>query len=308
MNPSESKARNHPESGAVNPELFTRAKWWLSQGVELVPIQSKSKALVKGYGAHSKHITNEPEAWLWFTKLQVNLGVVCGGSTGLTCIDFDVADTYDQWRLGPGHDLQTRIEKTARGYHVYVISEPVPSILTARVELKGSGVVMVAPSIHPSGQRYETVAADPITRLTPSELKTFFPFVSDIPPLPGPLPQMAELSRHTGKNWPGNRTAERIKAAHPVSEEARKLTDLRGQDGHYYGRCPFHDDKHPSLWVDDEAGIWACRSPSCPTNAGQQKAHDVINLRAWAQHISNGEAIIQLAQEVLPPWPPKPTH
>ena len=170
-------------------------------------------------------------------------------------------------------------------------------------------ITSVGRPCHPrKGKRYEIIAADPIIQLTATELKTVFPFVSDLPKPATPLPQTGEVYQPTSKPWTGNRTAERIKVAHLVSEEARKLTDLHGQDGHYYGRCPFHDDQQPSLWVDDDAGIWACHSPSCPTNAGQQKAHDVINLRAWAQRISNRDAIIQLAREVLPPLPPKQAH
>jgi len=77
-----------------NYELFNRAKWWLSLGVDLVPIRSHSKALIRRYGASLKHVATEREAWLWFAKLEVNLGVVCGGLMGLTCIDFDEAQAY----------------------------------------------------------------------------------------------------------------------------------------------------------------------------------------------------------------------
>src|SRR5207247_2003428 len=103
-------------------ELFDRAKWWLAQGVEPVPIRTGSKALVKGYGAHSRHVTNEAEAWLWWQKHQVNLGVVCGGLMGLACMDFNVGQAYEQWRAGPGRELDTLTEKTGRGYHVFFAS------------------------------------------------------------------------------------------------------------------------------------------------------------------------------------------
>jgi hypothetical protein len=283
-----------------NHELFDRAKWWLGQGVDLVPIRSRTKALIRGYGARLRHVANEREAWLWFAKLQVNLGVVCGGLMGLTCVDFDIPQAYDGWQAGPGRQLSTLIEKTVRGYHVFFASEPLPSVLTSTVELKASGVVMAAPSIHPSGQRYEIVAPAPIAHLSPAEVDTYFPFVSALFNPPDPLPQLPELPRHTAETFRGNDVLSRIKAAWPVSEEARQLTDLHGQEGHFYGRCPFHEDKQPSLWVDDEAGIWGCRSPSCPTNA-KGHAHDVIDLRMWAKHLSSQDAIRELASECLPP-------
>ena len=285
-----------------NHELFNRAKWWLSQGVELVPIRTGTKALVRGYGSTLRHVTNEHEAWLWFDKLKVNLGVVCGGFIGLTCIDFDVAQAYDNWRSGPGQTLQTLIEKTARGYHVFFTSEQLPSVLTSTVELKASGIVMAAPSIHPSGKPYEIVSNDPLARLNQTEVITFFPFVSALLNSLATLPQQPETPRPQSELPKGNDVVSRIKAARLVSQEARLLTDLRGYEGHFYGRCPFHEDKQPSFWVDDEAGLWGCYAPSCPTNENG-RAHDVINLRMMSKNIAIRDAIRELAAECLPALP-----
>jgi len=192
------------------------------------------------------------------------------------------------------------IEQTARGYHVFATCPELPSFATPEAEIKTSGIIMVAPSIHPSGKRYEIVNDAPIAAVSLTQVESHFPFVSDYlaaqrnkPESPKPLMQVP-LQRHDDD------LISRIKAARSVLEEAAELTDLKGHDGHYYGLCPFHDDLEPSFWVDDEAGLWGCYSPRCPSNAGGQKAHDVINLRMFAKHIRAREAIKELADEYLP--------
>jgi hypothetical protein len=280
----------------MSQELLTRAIWWLSQGVELVPLRSQTKAVIKGYGTHSKHITTERDARFWFGKLGVNLGLVCGGLIGLVCADFDDAQAYEEWHTGAGKNVTTLTERTARGYHAYFKCPGLPSAATHKVELKSHGIVMASPSVHPSGMRYEVVTRPPIATLAVEQAYTLFPFVS------------AVIERQSAEWTPRSRQdatstgdlVSRIKAARQVSDEAAELTELKGQGDRLFGRCPFHEDTNPSFWVDDRAGLWGCYSPTCPTNAGGQKAHDVINLRAFAENISLKDAIKQLADELLP--------
>ncbi len=280
-------------------ELYTRAKHWLKAGADLVPIRSDSKALIKGYGANSKHVTTEASAWYWWAKTGVNLGVVCGGALGLAVLDFDQVELFDAWRFEVG-PVDTYTERTGRGYHVFFQAEGLPNILSKGLELKTSGVVMVAPSMHPSGKRYEIVSDAPVARLTPDGAKLLLPFVSDL--LQQPTVEPPPSPRRPLKEPGGRDVVSRIKAARLISDEARQLTTLVGKGGHYYGKCPFHEDKQPSFWVDDVAGLWGCYSPACSTNE-KGKAHDLINLRAFAQDISVREAIQELARELLPPLP-----
>ena len=280
-----------------NSECFDRARWWLSQGVDLVPIRSNTKAIITGYGVNSKHITTEKHAWLWFEKLGVNLGVICGGMIGLACVDFDDAEAFDAWQAGPGRGFETLIEQTARGYHVFLSCSELPTVTTKEAEVKAAGVVMSAPSVHPSGKRYEIVNPAPIASLSVEQVKTTFPFVSSALEAMALSPKPAVHRRDLPS---AGDLVSRIKAGRSVLEEAAGLTDLKGRGGHYYGLCPFHDDHEPSFWVDDEAGLWGCYSPRCPTNAGGKKAHDVINLRMFAGHMTARDAIRALANEVLP--------
>jgi len=283
-----------------NPELYQRAKYWLNQGAELVPIRSGTKASIKGYGSRSRHVTDEKSAWYWWGKLGVNLGVVCGGVLGLSVLDFDDADLYDAWRLD-SELLQTYTEKTGRGYHVFFTTEDLPNVLSKQVELRTSGTVMVAPSVHPNSKRYEIVQDGPIAKLSRQDVELLFPFVSEILNRPVPRQELVTPPLPSGEQATG--VIAKIKATRRVSEEAQQLTTLLGKEGHYYGVCPFHEDKQPSFWVDDTKGIWGCHSPACPTNE-KGKAHDVINLRAFATGRTGRdfkEVIRELAAEVLPP-------
>jgi len=91
---------------------------------------------------------------------------------------------------------------------------------------------------------------------------------------------------------------DEMKAKLPILEFAEKITDLRPSDGgrgrYYLGKCPFHPDKHPSLWVDAELGLANCFRPDC----GGEKPMDVINLYSRHHQISNTEAIFGLCDEL----------
>ena len=119
-----------------------------------------------------------------------------------------------------------------------------------------------------------------------------FPFLSARPALPAPNTPSAAAPIHAPTGL-----LARIKAARPILDElhAAGIT-LRpaGQDT-LVGRCPFHDDHHPSLWVYPTRGLWGCNRPGCPA-AG---THDVINFRARWRGVDNRAAIRQLADEFL---------
>ncbi len=50
------------------------------------------------------------------------------------------------------------------------------------------------------------------------------------------------------------------------------------------GRCPFHDDHAPSLWLYPDSGLRGCNRPAT-VGAG---VHDVINFRALTLLIQIG--------------------
>ena len=54
-------------------------------------------------------------------------------------------------------------------------------------------------------------------------------------------------------------------------------------------RCPFHEDKKPSFWIDSELNTWGCHAESI--------TGDVINLYALLVGKTNSEAIKDLLFE-----------
>lgn len=255
--------------------LFKSACSWLDFGVSVVPCQPKSKILLEGYGAHSQHIETLEQARYWFFDRSCNVGLVCG--VPLAVLDFDEIESYNDWRAKFPQLAASLTVITARGRHVYFLTDHVlPSArLENGIELKATGSVVVAvPSIHPSGHVY-------------SWLDDNAPLLE----LPIPSPFLSEVMDHAPvvaqpPVIEGNDTVARIKRAWPILEIAQQLTRLKataGQDRWLHGRCPFHDDTHQSFWIDTARGLYGCRA--CNAKG------DTINLFAAWRGLDLQEAI-----------------
>jgi hypothetical protein len=120
---------------------YERACWWLEQGVELVPLQVRSKHIHPGYGAHQAHITTVDFARRWFPNTNANLGVVLGGTLSLAVADWDDVQNYELWDLNLGTMVETLTERTARGYHVFLQGVQLPSAQSNLCEFKAAGFV-----------------------------------------------------------------------------------------------------------------------------------------------------------------------
>jgi len=285
----------------LSESLFQSAVYWLRLGCAVLPCQPKSKRLLRGFGPYRRHIRHRPEAVQWFAARSCNLAVVCGVGC-LVVADFDDVAAFDAWRAGPGAGLRTRIETTGRGAHVYFRTlAHMPALAVGPgLEVKASGAVLVAPSVHPLGMTYQVQADDaPIWIERPSDL---FPLLSKANSGPArPLEKQAAQPKpeRAKQATPGASRIEQIKAAVPVRAVAERLTVLKpsSDDGRWLlGHCPIHDDKRPSFWVDTERELWGCYSPHCPANRGGQKAHDVINLVQLAHRVPLAEAVQLLAE------------
>jgi len=309
--------QNSAGAGKLSTALF-----WLSQGAALVPIQPRSKYQVKSFGTYQNRIATAAKARSWFGGCSsANVGIICEAE--LVCLDFDDWKAFEIWRAGPGAQLVTRIESTGRGAHVYLrTAEHVPAGLAAEgVEIKAGGaVVMVAPSLHPSGQVYTVIADVPLARV--GSLAQLFSLLSKPNSQPVPIAQQSPAAEEAwwtrtfadrGAADPAPAAAQtcstistemlgslvaQLKAALPVLPIARELVpDLRSSDGGrgrwWVGRCPFHPDRSPSLWVDAERGTWGCRSRRCP----QRGTHDALNLEALRRGLTIQETIRTLAMQ-----------
>lgn len=278
--------------------LIQSATYWLGLGFALLPCQPGSKNLVAGFGPYRNHIRDAAGAWRWFGERRCNLAVVCGVGA-LVVADFDDVAAFESWQASAPAGLKTRIEISARGAHVFFCTAgTIPSYAQAgALEIKSSGAVLVAPSVHPSGRPYEVLSdSEPAWLDDPASV---FHLLSK-PQQPSERAPL-ERGRLSVERAAAGSLVSRIKQSVSIVEVAARLTLLKRSDagGRWLlGYCPFHDDKHPSFWVDSERGLWGCYSPHCPTAKHGAKAHDVINLVAWAEHVSEGQAIRLLAERL----------
>jgi hypothetical protein len=283
----------------LRQKRFERACWWLDHGIKVVPLKPQSKELQPGYGSRKTCITDVAFARKWFLNTDANLGVVLGGNAGLIVADWDSVQDYEAWRNTTGAMVDTLVEQTARGYHLFFAGESLVSAVGDGCEFKTSGVCMVSPSVHPSGVIYHVVNDAPIAPVDGEKARLLFPFLSEV----YGQKERADLSMRTTLKREGRDVSSckgvvaRIKAVRAIIDEmnAAGVKLQPGGKNALVGLCPFHDDHSPSLWVNPESGLWGCNQPKCPA-AG---THDVINFRALKQGISNRVAIRQLADELL---------
>ena len=252
-------------------ETLTRAFVWQGWGADLIPKQPKAKDNIAGFGSRQKRIKTMPEAEAWFGGRSCNLSIAL--DNGIVGADFDVAEVYWKWAAGPGANVRTYAELTARGAHVIWRGDALPSGNGPGVEFKNSGVLMVAPSVHPSGVTYRILCDLPPARLTLDQAQTLFPFLSSSPKnISTDIPKVNRALSNTPS------IVEVIKSKVAVVDElnAAGVKAWRAGGSGLVACCPFHADHNPSLWAMPERGVWGCSSPKCKAFG----KHDAINARA----------------------------
>jgi hypothetical protein len=267
--------------------MLDAALTWLGRGVPLVPLQPKSKIIVKGYGPYKRQITTPGESFYWFGEHRANLGLVCGGHAGLVVLDFDLLTEFEAWKYHNRELSGTYTVKTARGFHAYFFIGDVPSGKVGKIEVKGSGsVIMAAPSVHPSGVIYRPL----VESASIFHADADFPLLSE---LSKKKPARGIVARAQSALTGRDDLIGRIKAAWPILPLAESMTKLTSGDGRWFhGLCPLpgHKDHKPSFWVDAERGVFGCYA--C------QVRGDAVNLYALRNGLTVREAIRELAAKL----------
>lgn len=309
--------------------LLNEALAWVEKGVSCIPVKHGEKYPDGGalwfVGARNANNTgswepyktrlpNRRELLAWFgTTRPRNIGIVTGWS-GLTVLDFDNWQVYEQWgewALETGglarHVLSSSYQvRTSRGVHVYLWCDARDALhLSGVLDIIGDGgYVCGAGSVHPSGTTY--------TAIDPEAQPVHVPSARSILP-PGILSTecAAAPTRTQTVRAPGAAVAVAddpfVAAAHPTGgrliETANAkvriedlVTGLR-ETGHNkqgeacaMGLCPLHDDHSPSLSVNLDRQIATCRA-GC--NRGLPM--DAVNLIA----LRNGWTLTQAARHLV---------
>lgn len=271
-------------------ELVEVALAWLSIGVVPLPLRPQSKKAAIRWSNLRWHKPPPALVRRWFEPPDLNLGLLCGeASRGLVVLDFDRILEY--WKWSHGNSLAaTYTVETSRGRHVYLFLEDVPALTCAIEggEVKASGYVVAPPSVHPGGHVYRALNPDArVIRCHDLGLAG----VKVEEPLPTPI--LSGDWKPYGDSGEG--LIGEIKQMLPIASYLYRITKIKpsSPDGTWLmARCPLHDDRNPSMWVNTRLGICRCFKPSC---RGYERPLDVINLHSFLHDMSNVEAIFDLA-------------
>ena len=267
-------------------------------GIAIIPLAPRSKSPLVRWRDYQSRLPTDTELQRWFyPNNSRNVAAVCGWK-GLTVLDFDDPRQYGAWIAWSAitGGVARRVAsatyrvRTARGMHVYLLVGDTPRCGKVdepiSVDIKGiGGYVLIPPSVHPSGARYEAVDnSAPIMEI--DTLTEVLPNAPDPPkPRPAPTVQVAAASNL----WPLT-PVEQIKESVPILSF---FPDAQQTGSHWYiARCPLHDDHDPSMWIDTSRGICGCYVGCTP------KPLDVIDLYARLRGISIKAAIQDLRKEV----------
>jgi hypothetical protein len=195
----------------------------------------------------------EQVASWWDRWPDANLAVVTGSASGVAVLDVDprgggdeaLAHLERRWGALP-RTVETR--SGGGGRHVwFATAERLPSaVLATGLELKAErSTVIVPPSVHASGGRYEWLPG-----LGPDEV--------EIAPVPEWLDALAHgdpdaRTRHPLADPPVRTSTEQEEFA-----AAWERAGLILRPGDRYYLCPFHPDTHPSLHIDAQGCRWFC--------------------------------------------------
>jgi DNA primase (bacterial type) len=295
-------------------KIFDFAMQFLELGVSVIPLYHRSKnPLLISWEPYKTKLSADLEIRQWFPTDWNNYGVVAGWQN-LVIIDFDDIEYFNLWQLWCGtqdSDVQYIAERsfkvlTRRGIHVYLMTDK-PASNSKRIAKKGGidiqaqGKYVVGPGcVHPSGHVYEPTG-DFIFPIVP-DIESIMPLdlfppvaISDVefhgePPVI--VPMVTQYDAFAAAS-----VASDVDLISKVKQSVRienlfSGVQKSGVDGRWLkALCPFHDDAHPSFWIDT-------RKQLCGCNVCGMKPMDAINLYSRMHNISESLAVSELAREV----------
>lgn len=161
-----------------DPDLLKAARWYATHGLPVFPLHSAPNGICSCGDPQCAHPGKHPRTAHgfkdattdqsliedWCAKWpDANLGIPTGAASGLLVVDIDPRnggnDSLDSLSLKYGRFPDTAEQITGGGGRHFAFRDPgiaVPKTLAPGIDLKGTGgYIVVAPSIHPSGNRYQ---------------------------------------------------------------------------------------------------------------------------------------------------------
>ena len=286
----------------ITPQEF------VDQHIAVIPVRPRDKRPdIQSWEPYKSILPQQNQLSVWFSKPR-NYGVVMGWQD-LVVLDFDDLDEYQRWLLWA--TKQTGIAgivansafkvATSRGVHVYVRMPGQHNRKVGKIDIKANGYVLGPGSIHPTGATYRALGdhlffprVNQLSDILPAELlvsHTELPSMVRMPTRVAPSADPWVRAMQGGDSQDTGLVA-RIKAKLKLLDFFPTSSPTSMDHRWWITRCPFHDDKSPSFWIDTRAQMCGCFA-GCT-----QLPLDVIGLYARLYGLSNNDAIRLLANEV----------
>lgn len=143
-----------------NPVLAA-AKEYIARGWSVFPIVPGGKSpAVASWKPYQERLATTEELQEWFGDGNANIAIVTGSLSGLTVLDFDTDEAWNEtFRLGVPSD--SPLVETSKGFHLYcrhheaVKNDQHGQVLSGMDIRSEGGYVVAPPSVHESGARYQ---------------------------------------------------------------------------------------------------------------------------------------------------------
>lgn len=276
--------------------------WFVARGFSVIPVHLRSKQPKIKWGKYQNQLPTHEELIRWF-RVPSNAAVVTG-TNNLVVIDFDSVQEYVAWSLwaidGPAAAQQILRDaykvRTSRGIHVYTrSSSTVRNLHFGKIDIKGHGGLVTLPgSIHPCGAVYTEYGGSwfPSWSNLDDILPTWLTHEEKVYVAPTQTvhEDLSMLDKATVLNMPAMVSVDlnELKKRYRIENMIEGISFT----GDHWGvtKCPFHEDKSPSFWVDTERQLCGCFS-GCTT-----VPLDAVNLYSRIHKISNSDAIREMSK------------
>ena len=200
------------------------------QGWCCIPCEPRSKKALIAWKPYQERLPDEQELHDFFSGYaDRNLAIVTGEvSSRLLVLDFDNLSLFDEWFFKRFRKASLSVT-TGKGVHIYFkLADGEAAPVNGKFQIKGQnagdiryngGYVLAPPSIHPSGARYQWLAA-PLLTVKFADLKLERPEKKNDPPSPPPVtPENGNI--HNPKAYADAALARECEKVETVQEGTR---------------------------------------------------------------------------------------
>jgi len=153
-----------PLTQSDSVSLANDALWYASHGIPVFRCWPRAKEPMTTHGFKDATTSEACIASWWRTRPDANIGIPTGKTSGLLVVDVDPRNGGDESledlvrKYGPLPETAEQITGGGGRHLVFRHSGSIglPKTLAPGIDLKGDGgYIVVAPSIHPSGRKYD---------------------------------------------------------------------------------------------------------------------------------------------------------